>query len=152
MKKSLILLFAVTILLTTGCSNSKSKETGNIRSGEVTNEMVSTKSEDFYEAVGMGAPSEQASNKAARRQTAYEAAKAAALNDIASYLYGVKLESGMKIEDAMAKESSITLEVNAVLRGAEVIKREWDDEDSAVVTMIINIKEFKKKKKKLGVK
>lgn len=152
MKKSLILLFAVTILLTTGCSNSKSKETGNIRSGEVTNEMVATKSDDFYEAVGMGAPSEQASNKAARRQTAYEAAKAAALNDIASYLYGVKLESGMKIEDAMAKESSITLEVNAVLRGAEVIKREWDDEDSAVVTMRINMKEFKEKLKKLGVK
>ena len=52
----------------------------------------------------------------------------------------------------MAKDSTISLEVSAFIRGAEVMKREWDDEDSAIVTMRINMKEFKEKLKKLGVK
>ncbi len=152
MKKASLIALSLFILLTVGCSNSKAKSEGNISEGEVANEIVVNKADSFYEAIGMGAPSENATNKAAKRQTSYEAAKAAALNDIASYLYGVKLESGMTVQDAMAKDSTITLEVSAFIRGAEVMKREWDDEDSAIVTMRINMKEFKEKLKKLGVK
>lgn len=152
MKKLIFLVFAVSVVLFSGCSGSKPKPDGNIVDGEVVNEMKVEKSNEYYEAIGMGAPSEGAGTKAAKRQTSYEAGKAAALNDIASYLYGVKLDSGMTVEDAMAKESTIRTEVAAFMRGAEVVKREWDDEDSAIVTMRINMREFKQKLKQLGVK
>lgn len=152
MKKIIFLVLAVSFVLLSGCSSSKPKQEGNIVDGEVVNEMKVEKSIEYYEAIGMGAPSEEATTKAAKRQTSYEAGKAAALNDIASYLYGVKLESGMTVQDAMAKESTIKTEVAAMIRGAEVVKREWDDEDSAIVTMRINMREFKQKLKQLGVK
>ncbi len=152
MKKVIFLVLAVSFVLLSGCSSSKPKQEGNIVDGEVVNEMKVEKSIEYYEAIGMGAPSEEATTKAAKRQTSYEAGKAAALNDIASYLYGVKLESGMTVQDAMAKESTIRTEVAAMIRGAEVTKREWDDEDSAIVTMRINMREFKQKLKQLGVK
>jgi hypothetical protein len=152
MKKLIFLVFAVSVVMFSGCSGSKPKPDGNIVDGEVVNEMKVEKSNEYYEAIGMGAPSDGATTKAAKRQTSYEAGKAAALNDIASYLYGVKLESGMTVEDAMAKESTIRTEVAAYIRGAEITKREWDDEDSAIVTMRINMKEFKQKLKQLGVK
>ncbi len=155
MKKiGLMVVLISSILMTTGCGETAPKPKKNkiVLEGGMATTIETSKAEDYYEAIGMGAPSPNATVKAAKRQTSYEAAKAAALNDIASYVYGVRLDSGTLVSDAMVEKSEIKLTVSHLIRGAEVVKREWlDEDDSCVVTMKINMKEFKQKLKQMGI-
>ncbi|BDU50795.1 hypothetical protein [Haliovirga abyssi] len=149
MKKIFLTLVILGLISLSGCGTTTKSQ---MKKEKVVVAVNSNDSKQFYEAIGMGAPDIKASNKAFRRQTSYETAKSAALNDIASYLYGVKLESGMIVQDAMVKDSTIKTSVISFIREAEMTKREWDSDDSCVVTMRINLKEFKKKLEELGVK
>lgn len=148
MKKIALAFLILGLTVAGGCSSAPKKQ---VQKGELASEINSKQSKKFYETIGFGAPSENATTKASKKQTSYEAAKAAALNDIASYIYGVKLESGITVQDAIAKDTTINTEVAAFIRGAEIIKREWDAEDGCAVTMRINPNEFKKHLKELGV-
>ncbi len=148
MKKALGIFIIIGLFIIGGCANNPKSQ---VKKGELVSEIQTEKSKKIYETIGKGEPSKNASNIASERQTSYEAAKAVALNDIATYLYGVKLESGILIKDAMAQESTIKTEVATFIRGAEVVKREWDEKNSCIITMRINIKEFQKRLKELGV-
>lgn len=148
MKKIALTFLMLGLMVAGGCSSAPERQ---VKKGELASEINSKQSKKFYETVGFGAPSENATTKASKKQTSYEAAKASALNDIAGYIYGVKLESGMTIQDAIAKDSTINTEVAAFIRGAEIVKREWDVEDGCAVTMRINPNEFKNHLKNLGV-
>ncbi|MGM0507806.1 MAG: hypothetical protein ACQERZ_01370 [Fusobacteriota bacterium] len=148
MKKRILFLMISVLILSMGCGKSPRDQ---VKDGSTPSKIETKEGKDFYETIGMGAPSENATNVASEKQTSYEAAKAAALNDLAGYLYGVKLESGMEVQDAIAQNSSIKTEVAAFIRGAEIVNREWDDQNSCIVTMRINVKDFKEKLKELGV-
>lgn len=149
MKKGIIVLSVILAIAISGCSNAPKSL---IKNGETPNEVTAVQSKDFYESIGMGGPSPEATSRAAKKQTSFEAANAAALKDMAAYLYGSKLESGITVQDAVSKNSTINVQVNSFIRGAEVVKREWDEEDGCIVTLRINLKEFQKKLKELGVK
>lgn len=166
MKLGKIVLLSVVVLLMAsvmGCTNAKAKDkdrnekmvTTNerlVQDGETVNAIQTTQSMEFYEAQAFGGPSPEAATMAAKKQTSLEAAKLSALNDIATYLYGVKLESGMTVKDAALKDSNISAEVTVFIRGAEVIKKEWDDEGGCSVVMRINMKDFKERLKAIGIR
>lgn len=149
MKKVFLILVILGLISLGGCGTSAKSQ---VKKEKITKITVPNDSKEFYEVIGRGVPSVKSLNKASRRQTSYEAAKAAALNDIASYLYEVKLDTGRMVQDAMAQDATVKRSIIEFVKEAEIIKREWDSDDSCVVTMRINIKEFKNKIKELGVK
>lgn len=160
LKKIAVLAIAVALIAgITGCSSANKRNdkmvTSNdriVQNGETANAIQSSQSKEYYEAVAFGGPSAEAATMAAKKQTSFEAAKISAMNDIAGYLYGVKLESGMTVKDATLQDSNINAEVSTFIRGAEVIKREWDDEGGCSVTMRINLKDFKERLKNIGIR
>ena len=48
---------------------------------------------------------------------------------------GVKLTGGITVKKAMESDSNIKTEVNAVIKGAEVVKSEFTSDNGCVVTL-----------------
>lgn len=151
MKKTFIVLGSLAVLLLSGCSSGPSDSI--VKGGKIADEIVvgNEMEQEEYVTQGMGAPNPDAANTAARRQTAMEAAKYAAYKNIAEYLYGVKIDASTTVQDAMAKDSIIKAQVSAMVRGAEITKIEYLQDDSCIVTAKINIKKFKQKLKDMGI-
>ena len=145
--KKYFFLILITVL-SIGCSNTPGRSVD--RRGEIKTDVVVAQSKRYHETTGIGAPSDNAKNKAARMQTSYEAAKALAYREMAEYIYGVQLEGGTTVRDAMAVDSTVQTQVTAFIRGAQVVRKEWIDDDSCIVTMRINMDDFKERLAKLG--
>ena len=150
MKKLSIVVAMLLLVVMGGCSNAPKKNL--TRKGDLKKDIIITQAKEFHETTGIGAPSENSKNSAQRKQTSYEAAKALAMKEMAEYLYGVKLDASTTVRDAMIVDSSVETEVVAFLRGVETVRKEWFEDDSCVVTLRLNIKEYQKRIKALGIK
>lgn len=104
---------------------------------------------DYYEAMGIGAADPNLPSSTQRKATSRNAAVVDAQYQLVAKLKGVKLEGGITIEKAMETDSKISATVNDVVKGGEVTKIEWANDDGCVATVRIHKKVVEKE---LGVK
>jgi hypothetical protein len=66
-----------------------------------------------------------------------------------SMVKGVNLEGGIHVEKAMETDSSLQTKIDAAIKGAEIIKSEWTNDDGCLVTLRLDKKRLEEM---MGVK
>ena len=65
-----------------------------------------------------------------------------------SFLKGVNLEGGVTVEKAIETDSVLATKINSVIKGAQVVRTEWTNDDGCIVILRLP----KKALKEAGVK
>lgn len=89
----------------------------------------------YIESIGIGAANEKMENTTQRRATSRNAAIVAAQYEMLSMVKGVELEGGIRVEQAMETDSVLQTKIDAAIKGAEIVKTEWTNDDGALVTL-----------------
>lgn len=119
-------------LLLAGCGGTKSY----VKKGEIERtldqEAVTKKN---IEAIGIGAADSSLTNSTQRRATSRNAAIVAAQYEMLSMVKGLDLEGGIRVERAIETDSVLQTKIDAAIKGAEVVKTEWTNDDGCIVTL-----------------
>ncbi|MBI3292220.1 MAG: hypothetical protein HYZ73_05370 [Elusimicrobia bacterium] len=120
------------MLLVTGCGGKRSY----VKRGEVlqTIDQEAVKG-SYIEAIGIGAADTELTNTTQRRATSRDAAIVKAQYEMLSMIKGIQLEGGITVQRAIETDSSLTTKIDAAIKGAEVVKTEWTNDDGCVVTL-----------------
>lgn len=94
----------------------------------------------YLEAVGIGAADSTLTNSTQRKATSRNAAIVAAQYEMLSMVKGVELEGGIRVEKAIETDSVLQTKIDAAIKGAEIIKSEWTNDDGCVVTLRLDKK------------
>ncbi len=94
----------------------------------------------YLEAVGIGAADSTLTNGTQRKATSRNAAIVAAQYEMLSMVKGVELEGGIRVERAVETDSVLQTKIDAAIKGAEIIKSEWTNDDGCVVTLRLDKK------------
>ncbi|MDD5207924.1 MAG: hypothetical protein PHV36_00915 [Elusimicrobiales bacterium] len=133
MKKALFI--AVAALLAAGCSSSPDKSTVSNK-GEIEREWVEEGvTKNYVFARGMGAADQTLENKTQRMATSRNAAIVNGQYNMLSFVKGVSLEGGVTVEKAIETDSVLATKINAVIKGAQVVRTEWTSDDGCVVVL-----------------
>ncbi len=89
----------------------------------------------YFESIGIGAADPAIPTETQRKSLARDAAIVKAQYEMLSLIEGVKLTGGITVKKAMESDSNIKTEVNAVIKGAEVVKSEFTSDNGCVVTL-----------------
>jgi len=145
LKRLLGLLGFFSLLALVGCSSGSSY----VKKGEIQKTITQQAENSRYiEALGIGAADATLKNTTQRRATSRDAAIVQAQYEMLSYVKGVQLEGGITVEKAMETDSKLESYLKEVIRGAEIIKNEWTNDDGCVVTLRLD----KKKLESTGLK
>ena len=130
-------LFSLLSLI--GCGGS----TSYVKKGEI-QKTIDQKSESsrYIEALGIGAADDTLKNTTQRRATSRDAAIVQAQYEMLSYVKGVQLEGGMTVEKAMETDSKLETYLKEMIKGSEIVKNEWTNDDGCVVTMRLDKKKL----------
>ena len=133
MKKALFIAFAA--LLAAGCSSSPDKSTVS-KTGEVEREWVEEGvTKNYVFARGLGAADQTLENKTQRMATSRNASIVNGQYNMLSFVKGVGLEGGITVEKAIETDSVLATKLNAVIKGAQVVRTEWTADDGCVVVL-----------------
>ncbi|OGS27510.1 MAG: hypothetical protein A3J70_06460 [Elusimicrobia bacterium RIFCSPHIGHO2_02_FULL_61_10] len=133
MKKALFIAFAA--LLAAGCSSSPDKSTVS-KTGEVEREWVEEGvTKNYVFARGMGAADQTLENKTQRMATSRNASIVNGQYNMLSFVKGISLEGGVTVEKAIETDSVLATKINAVIKGAQVVRTEWTSDDGCVVVL-----------------
>src|SRR5258706_8128531 len=103
----------------------------------------------YIEAIGIGAADSTLTNTTQRRATSRNAAIVAAQYEMLSMIKGVNLEGGITVEKAVETDSQLQTSINEAIKGAEIIKNEWTNDDGCLVTLRLDKKRLEQM---MGVK
>ena len=136
---SLLKIFSVALVGLIGCGGSKSY----VKKGEI-DKTISQKAEGsrYIEAIGIGAADGTLTNTTQRRATSRDAAVVQAQYEMLSYVKGVQLEGGITVEKAMETDSKLESYLKEVIKGAEIVKSEWTNDDGCLVTLRLDKKKI----------
>lgn len=138
MRNAVCLASAMVLVLGLAGCGSKSVA---LKDGELKNTIEPpTQSGEWIEAMGIGAADPALPTSTQRRATSRNAAVVDAQYQLVAKLKGVTVEGGITIEKAMETNSRITASVNNMVKGAEVTKIEWTNDDGCVATVRLNKK------------
>src|SRR5262249_23324338 len=128
---------AVALLFAAACGGSKSY----VKKGEIekTLDQEAIK-KNYIEAIGIGAADASLSNSTQRRATSRNAAIVGAQYEMLSMIKGVELEGGIRVEKAMETDSVLQTKIDEAIKGAEIIKSEWTNDDGCLVTLRLDKK------------
>jgi len=141
MKKTLAL--AALSLLVAGCSTTNQKGTVSDK-GEIEREWAEEGvTKNFVFARGIGAADQTLENKTQRMATSRNAAIVSAQYNMLSLIKGVNLEGGITVEKAMETDSLLATNINATIKGAQVVRSEWTSDDGCVVILRLSKKALK---------
>ncbi len=130
-------LFGLTALMFAGCGGSKTY----VKKGEIEKTLEQEAVQKKYlEAIGIGAADSTLTNTTQRRATSRNAAIVAAQYEMLSMVKGVELEGGIRVEKAMETDSVLQTKIDAAIKGAEIIKNEWTNDDGCLVTIRLDKK------------
>ncbi|MFA5975630.1 MAG: hypothetical protein WC859_05625 [Elusimicrobiota bacterium] len=116
----------------TGCSGKKSF----VKNGEIKQTIVQeSEQKRYFETIGIGAADSTLKNTTQRRATSRDAAIVQAQYEMLSIVKGVQLEGGITVQKAMETDSNIETNLKEMIKGAEIIKSEWTNDDGCVVTL-----------------
>jgi hypothetical protein len=90
---------------------------------------------DYIEAIGIGAADAALTNKTQRMATSRNAAIVAAQYEMLSMIKGVELEGGIRVEKAMETDSVLQTKIDEAIKGAEIVKSEFTNDDGCLVTI-----------------
>ncbi|MDE2491315.1 MAG: hypothetical protein KGM24_10735 [Elusimicrobia bacterium] len=88
-----------------------------------------------FEAIGIGAADPALKTDTQRKAVARDAAIVKAQYELLAMVEGVTLTGGVRVDQAMEKDSDLQTRVQAMIRGAEVVKSEFTADDGCVVTL-----------------
>ena len=127
---AIVSVFAISFI---GCGGGSKtlKSDGSIQ--QTVTEQANT--DRYITAIGIGAPAIDVITSTQKKATSRNAAIVAAQYQLVSLLKGVKITGGVTIEKAMETDSKIQATVNDYVRGAEIVKSEWTNDDGCIVTM-----------------
>ena len=127
---AIVSVFAISFI---GCGGSSKtlKSDGSIQ--QTITEQAN--SDRYITALGIGAPAIDVTTSTQKKATSRNAAIVAAQYQLVSLFKGVKITGGVTIEKAMETDSKIQATVNDYVRGAEIVKSEWTNDDGCIVTM-----------------
>ncbi len=89
----------------------------------------------YFESIGIGAADPGIPTETQRKALSRDAAIVKAQYEMLTMIEGVKLTGGITVKKAMESDSNIKTEVNAVIKGAEVVKSEFTSDNGCVVTL-----------------
>ncbi len=119
------------------CGGSKSY----VRKGEIDKTLEQEAiNKKFIEAIGIGAADSTLTNGTQRKATSRNAAIVAAQYEMLSMIKGIDLEGGIRVEKAVETDSVLQTKIDAAIKGAEIIKSEWTNDDGCLVTLRLDKK------------
>lgn len=132
--KKVYVLIALSLFIT-ACKSSPDKGTVS-KSGEIEREWVEEGvTKNYIFARGIGAADQSLQNKTQRMATSRNAAIVNAQYNLLSIIKGVQLEGGITVEKAMETDSLLATKIDAVIKGAQVVRTEWTNDDGCVVVL-----------------
>jgi hypothetical protein len=141
--------YAALLLVTLAAVSCSDKKT-YVKKGEIDKTLDQQSVANRYlEAIGIGAADQNLTNSTQRRATSRNAAIVAAQYEMLSMIKGVELEGGIRVEKAMETDSLLQTKIDAAIKGAEIIKSEWTNDDGCLVTLRIDKKRLQDQ---MGVK
>jgi hypothetical protein len=141
MKKALFAVAAA--LLVAGCSSSPEKGTV-AKNGEIEREWVEEGiTKNYIFARGIGAADQTLENKTQRMATSRNAAIVNGQYNMLSFIKGVSLEGGITVEKAIETDSVLATKIDAVIKGAQVVRTEWTSDDGCVTVLRLPKKALK---------
>jgi len=136
------------VIMFSGCASNSDKSTVS-KAGEIDREWVEQGITDNYIfARGIGAADQKMDNKTQRMATSRNASIVNAQYNMLSVIKGVKLEGGITVEKAMETDSVLATSIDAVIKGAQVVRSEWTADDGCVVVIRLS----KQSMKDMGLK
>jgi hypothetical protein len=99
--------------------------------------------DNFVFARGIGAADQSLDNKTQKMATARNAAIVNAQYNMLSILKGVNLEGGITVGKAIETDSLLKTNIDALIKGAQVIRTEWTSDEGCVVILKISKKSLK---------
>ena len=133
MKK--IIGIAAMALVLYGCGSNPDKGTVS-KEGEIEREWEEEGiTKNYIFARGIGAADQTLENKTQRMATSRNAAIVNAQYNMLSFVKGVQLEGGITVEKAIETDSLLATKIDAVIKGAQVVKTEWTADDGCVVVL-----------------
>lgn len=148
MKKALFVAFAA--LMAAGCASAPEKGTVS-KSGEVEREWVEEGvTKNYVFARGMGAADQTLENKTQRMATSRNASIVNGQYNMLSFVKGVSLEGGITVEKAIETDSVLATKIDALIKGAQVVRTEWTSDDGCIVVLCLSKKVLKEAGMKLA--
>ncbi|MBN1824136.1 MAG: hypothetical protein JW803_07450 [Endomicrobiales bacterium] len=142
MWKKVLAVLAVAVFVY-GCGSSPDKGVVS-KGGEIQREWVEQGvSGDFVYARGIGAADQELENKTQKMATSRNAAIVNAQYNMLSVIKGIKLEGGITVEKAMETDSVLATNIDATIKGAQVVRSEWTADDGCVVILRVSKKALK---------
>lgn len=131
----LILVFLSISFLFTSCKTDPTKSLVNNR-GEIEKDWIEEGiTKDYIFARGIGAADKTLESETQRKATSRNAAIVNAQYNMLSIIKGVQLEGGITVEKAIETDSLLETRINAVIRGAEIVRTQWTNDDGCVVIL-----------------
>jgi len=133
MRKMLVIIAGCIIIAS--CTNKAEK--GVVSSGgEINREWVEEGiTKDAVYARGIGAADQTLENKTQKMATSRNAAIVNAQYNLLSMVKGIELEGGITVEKAIETDSLLATKIDAVIKGAQVVRTEWTADDGCVVIL-----------------
>ena len=139
---------AAVAVIAAGCSSSPNKGTV-ASSGEIEREWVEEGiTKNYVFARGIGAADQTLENKTQRMATSRNASIVNGQYNMLSFIKGVNLEGGITVEKAIETDSVLATKIDAVIKGAQVVRTEWTSDDGCVIVLRLP----KKALKEAGIK
>jgi hypothetical protein len=138
-----LVLLAFSAVLLYGCASMQNKGVVS-KEGEIDREWVEegvTKS--FVFSRGIGAADQALQNKTQKMATSRNSAIVNAQYNMLSIVKGVKLEGGITVEKAIETDSLLATNIDAMIKGAQVVRSEWTSDDGCVVILRLSKKALK---------
>jgi hypothetical protein len=140
MKMSLPIGSLLVLTALSGCGSSTNTY---VKKGEIQKTIVQESDQKKYiETLGIGAADSTLTNNTQRRATSRDAAIVQAQYEMLSIIKGVQLEGGITVQKAMETDSQIETNVKEIIKGSEVVKTEWTNDDGCVVTLRLDKKKL----------
>lgn len=140
--KSLLAVLLGAVLIY-GCGSNPNKGTVS-KEGEIEREWVEQGiTKNFIFARGIGAADQTLENKTQKMATSRNASIVNAQYNMLSVIKGVKLEGGITVEKAIETDSVLATSIDAVIKGAQVVRSEWTSDDGCVVILRLSKKALK---------
>jgi len=93
-------------------------------------------SKGFIQAKGFGLPPENAVNPQQAKLLAFRAAYADALSSLLETTAGVQVTASTTVKDYIAKDNTVELKVQGIIKGAREIAREFHERDKTAVVQL----------------
>jgi len=138
-------LMAVGMLFLAACGNQSYVKKGEIQR-TIDQESIHS---SYIESIGIGAADKTLTDSTQRRATSRNAAIVQAQYELLSMVKGLNVEGGITVQRAIETDSRIQTFLNDAIRGAEIIKNEWTNDDGCLVTLRLSKKRLEQM---MGVK